>query len=108
MTVRSSAYDMRYVFVSEGIGMSCMKRLKSVGESTEPCGTPFVKCLVVEGFPLNSVNACLPERKFASHFLKLGCMLVLRIFWIRRWRSTVSNALLKSLAAISVLCAGFC
>ena len=25
-------------------GMSCIWRLKSVGESTEPCGAPFVKC----------------------------------------------------------------
>ena len=42
LTVRSSAYDIKCVFVSVGRGMSCMKKLKSVGENTEPCGTPFV------------------------------------------------------------------
>ena len=51
-TVRSSAYDIRCVFGSVGRGMSCMKRLKSVGESTEPCGPPFVKCFVGDGLPL--------------------------------------------------------
>jgi len=59
--VRSSAYDMRCVFGSDGCGISCMKRLKRVGESTEPCGTPFVKCLAEEGLPLYSVQAELPD-----------------------------------------------
>ena len=73
-----------------------------MGEKTEPCGTPFVKCLVVKCLSLSS------ERKLAIHFLKLGCMSVLKIFFISRWRRTVSNASLMSMAAISVMCAGFC
>ena len=52
MTVRSEAYDMRCVFGSMGDEMSCMYGLKSVGETTAPCGTAFVKCLVVEGLTL--------------------------------------------------------
>ena len=40
--VRSSAYDMTFMFVSVGLGMSCMYRLNSDGESTKPCGTPFL------------------------------------------------------------------
>ena len=46
----------------------------------EPCRTPFVKCLVVEGLSLYSVYACLPERKLTSYFLKLRYMSVLMIF----------------------------
>ena len=57
-----------------------MKRLKSVGERTEPSGTPFLKCPAVEGLSLYSVYACLPKRKLASLFLKLECMLELMIF----------------------------
>ena len=45
-----------------------------MGESTETCATPFVKSLVVEGLPFYSVYACLPQRKLASYFWKLGCM----------------------------------
>ena len=52
-----------------GVGMSCVNRLNSVGERTEPWGTPFLKCRVVDGLPLYVVNAFLPERKLASHFL---------------------------------------
>ena len=80
MTVRSSAYDMRWTFGSVGNRMSCMSRLKSVSEEMEPLGTHFVECIDVVGLPLYSVYACLPERKLASNFLKLGCMLELNIF----------------------------
>ena len=37
--------------------MSCMYRLKGVGERTDPCGTPLMKRLVVHG-----MYACLPIR----------------------------------------------
>ena len=40
--MRSSAYDIMFVLGVVGVGMSCMYKLKSVGESTEPCGTPLV------------------------------------------------------------------
>ena len=42
MMVRSSAYESTGMFGHVGRGMSCMYRLNSVGESTEPCGTPSV------------------------------------------------------------------
>ena len=35
-----------------GSGMSCMYKLKSVGERTEPCGTPFGKSSVCDDLPL--------------------------------------------------------
>lgn len=88
--------------------MSCINRLKSVGERTEPCGTPLGKLRVCEGLPLYVVCACRPERKLASHFLTLFWMCVLSILFMRMCLGTVSNALLMSMAAMSVLCAGFC
>ena len=38
-----------------GSGMSRMKRLKMVGESTDPWGTPLGKRLFVDGVPLLTV-----------------------------------------------------
>ena len=35
-------YESTCVFGHVGREMSCMYRLNSVGESTEPCGTPSV------------------------------------------------------------------
>ena len=67
--VISSAYVMTCVLGCVGTGMSCVNRLKSVGERTEPCGTPFLKCCVRDDLPRYKVYACLPERKLASHFL---------------------------------------
>ena len=52
MIVRSTAYDMRCMFGSEGSGMSCMKGLKNVVERTEPCMISFVNYLDVEYLPL--------------------------------------------------------
>ena len=46
-----------------------MNRLKSVGESTEPCGTPFVKCLVGDGLPLYSVDAKSAGEQIGVHVL---------------------------------------
>ena len=37
------------VSVCAGIGMSCMKKWKKVGESTDPYGTPLGKSLFVDG-----------------------------------------------------------
>ena len=36
------------------VGRSCMYKLKRVGDSTEPCGTPFVKFLVFDFRSLNN------------------------------------------------------
>ena len=36
-----------------GVGMSCVNRLKSVGEIVEPCGTPSRMGLVFYEMPLN-------------------------------------------------------
>ena len=45
-----------------GVGVSCMYRLKSVGLSTEPCGTPLGKFLVLDETPLYCTNDCLPDK----------------------------------------------
>ena len=37
------------------ISMSCIKLLKRVGESTDPCGTPLGKHIFVDGVPLFTV-----------------------------------------------------
>ena len=36
MIVMSSAYEATCTLLSMGVGMSCMYRLKSVGDSTDP------------------------------------------------------------------------
>ena len=41
MIVMSSAYVITCTFGCVGVGMSCVKRLNSVGDRTEPWGTPF-------------------------------------------------------------------
>ena len=43
------------VFGCTGIGMSYMKRLKRVGESTEPCGTQLGMHLFADWVPLWTV-----------------------------------------------------
>ena len=69
MIVMSSAYVITCVLGCVGVGMSCVNRLNNVGDRTEPCGTPFWKCSVLESVLLKDVCACLPERKFESYFL---------------------------------------
>ena len=58
----SSAYERIWVSGCVGTGMSCMYRLKSEGDRTDPCGTPFVKCWAMDSLPLYSVYPCLPVR----------------------------------------------
>ena len=41
MIVMSSAYVITCTLGCVGVGMSCVKRLNSVGDRTEPWGTPF-------------------------------------------------------------------
>ena len=45
----SSAQESMCTSGCAEIGMSCMKRLKRVGESADPYGTPWGKRLFVEG-----------------------------------------------------------
>ena len=40
------------------VGMSCVNRLKSVGEIVEPCGVPSLIGRVID-VPLNEEHACL-------------------------------------------------
>ena len=42
MMLTSSAYESVVTEEFVGVGRSCRYKLKSVGESTEPCGTPSV------------------------------------------------------------------
>ena len=51
-----------------------------MNDKTEPCGTPFVKCIVMVGLSLSSGHAWLPEINLVSLHLKSGSMLALRIF----------------------------
>ena len=46
--VMSSAYEAICIWGVGGEGMSCMYRLKSVGDNTDPWGTPLVKFLVLD------------------------------------------------------------
>ena len=89
-----------------GAGMSCMYRLKSEGDRTEPWGTPFGKFLMLDDRPPYDTWLCLPERKVASHLLVLLCMFVLSILFMRLCRGMASKALLMSSVMRSVLCAG--
>ena len=45
-----------------GGGMLCMYRLKSVGDSTDPWGTPSEMFLVFDDWPANDTWACLPAK----------------------------------------------
>ena len=76
MMVVSSAYVIVSVLGCVGVAMSCVKRLKSVGDKTELYATPFLKCRVCEDLPLYVVCACLLERKLASHFFQFLWMCV--------------------------------
>ena len=51
-----------------------------MGESTEPCGTPFVKCLVGDSLPLYSVYASLPERQIGKPFLEIRVHVIVEDF----------------------------
>ena len=45
-----------------GVGMSCVNKLKSVGDIVDPCGTPSRMGLVLDVVPLNCTCALLPDR----------------------------------------------
>ena len=51
-----------------------------MGEGTEHCVAPFLKCLVMEGLPLYSVFACRGRKNLQVIFLSWGACIVLRIF----------------------------
>ena len=63
--------------------MSCIYRLKSVGDRTDPWGTPFLKFLVMDFWSLKIIWVFLPDKKLASHLLELLCIFVLKIFSVR-------------------------
>ena len=61
--VMSSAYEAMFVFVcGSGVGMLCMYKLKRVGESTEPCGTPFGKLQILDSSFWKDTYPCRPAR----------------------------------------------
>ena len=105
--VRSSAYEEMLTAGFEGVGISDMNRLNRVGDNTAPCGTPLGNIRVLDLVPPQETAACLPEMKFASHFLRFGGTSDCRILAIRRKRGTVSKALDMSIAAMRDLVAGF-
>ena len=61
------------------ICMLYINKLKSLSESMEPCGTPFVQCNVLKDLQLYTVHLYLPGRKLESIFLKLGWVSVMSI-----------------------------
>ena len=103
---RSSAYESMWVVVDVGSGRSCRKRLKRVGERTAPCGTPLGRVRAAEGWPLRMTRPRRPEMKDDNQRRSFLCMSRFRIFSVRRWRGTVSNALLMSMVASVVLLGG--
>ena len=102
--VKSSAYDIMFMLAGVG-GVSCMQMLKSVGDRTEPWGTPLGKFLVSDDLPLNNMCDYLPPKQQASHHLVLLCMFVLYSLSVSLCRSMASKALLMSTVIKSVLCA---
>ena len=81
-----------------GWGISAVKRLKRQGERIAPWGTPFLMCTSLDVWPFEMTLAVLPVKKFAIHFLRLFSKCVLRLFCMRRYVGTVSNALFMSIA----------
>ena len=55
-----------------GVGRSAMKMLKRAGDITAPCDTPLGNIRVLDFAPPQETEVCLPEMKFASHFLRFG------------------------------------
>ena len=53
--VMSSAWESMCTSGCVGSGMSCMRRMKRVGEITDPWGTPLGKRLLLDGVPLWTV-----------------------------------------------------
>ena len=105
--VKSSAYVVMIVLSVVGWGISAVKRLKRQGERIAPWGTPFLKCTSLDVLPFDMTLAALPVKKFAIHFLRLFSMCVLRIFCMRRYVGTVSNALFMSIAMSMDRCGCF-
>ena len=82
--MRSSAYEDMLTVGCDGVGRSDMNKLKRVGDNTAPCGTPLGNIRVLDLVPPQETEACLPEMKFASHFLRFGGTSDCRILAIRR------------------------
>ena len=99
----SSAYEAMSIWGMGGVGMSCIYKLKSVGDRTDPWGTPFLKFLAMDFWPLKMIWAVLPARKLVSHLLVLFCIFVLSILSVRLCLGTASNALLMSSVTRTVL-----
>ena len=57
--VMSTAYVMSFTGVC-GVGVSVVYMLRSVGDSTPPCGTPFLNWRCVDGLFLTVVYALRP------------------------------------------------
>ena len=57
------------IWVSGGVGLLCIHRLKMLSERTNPCGTPIMRSLVVDGVSFCNVCAYHPVRQCASHLL---------------------------------------
>ena len=84
------------------MGMSCVYKLKSWGESTAPCGTPFWRAFVFEVQLLRTTLPFLAVMREQSHLLKLLSICVFRIFLVRTCLETESKALLMSSATMTV------
>ena len=73
--VMSSAYVVSFTGAC-GVGVSDVYMLKSVGDSTLPCGTPFLNWRCVDVLFLNVVYALRPLMYFAMYLTMVCGMFV--------------------------------
>ena len=86
--------------------MSGAHILKSVGNSTPPCGTPFLNWCCVDVLLLNVVYAFLPLMQSAMYLTIVCGMFVWCSICVSVRILTVSNALLMSSATVIVRSGG--
>ena len=89
-----------------GIGVSDVYMLKSVGDRTPHCGTPFLNWSCVDVLFLNVVYALRPLMKFAMHLIMVCGLIVWCRLCVSVCMLTVSNAVLMSSATVIVRSGG--
>ena len=86
--VMSSAYVVSFIGTC-GVGVSDVYMLKSVGDRTPPCGTPFLNWRCVFCLFLNVVYALRPLMLFAMYLIMVCGMFV---WWLQTTQPTSGGA----------------